>query len=68
MVLKQFSGYCPYKCATQKIIVEYKPVPMAGHSKPGYKKTGVNCENYHECQNLDSYGRCPLMIDAPSEP
>lgn len=68
MVFKQISGYCPYKCDTRKIIVEYKPVSMAGHLKPGYKKTSMNCENYHECQNLDSFGRCPLMVNAPAEP
>lgn len=65
---KSVSGHCPKIKGERNILVEYTSILMAGQLKPGYKKTAMRCDDYHECEFLDSYNRCPIMINAPEEP
>ncbi|MBE6105971.1 hypothetical protein [Anaerovibrio lipolyticus] len=62
------TGYCPMINDTYTIDVEYASVSILGQSQTNYKKTGFECPNVDSCNHLDSYGQCPLFIEAPNHP
>lgn len=63
-----YKGYCPQSNTNRIISIKLAEVSFIGDLSPEYKKMSFNCPDYDICNYLDSYGRCPLYIQAPSQP
>ncbi len=63
-----YQSHCPQLEKQHKIEIEYEELFFAGNLSPSYKKMGYNCDRSINCSHLDSYGRCPLLLQAPNDP
>lgn len=67
-IVSRYEGYCPQTKANQYIQIDFLETSCANQLTPTYKKMNFDCPDIAICKYLDSYGRCPLYIDAPDHP
>lgn len=69
MLVRTFvNGYCPKFENNATICVEYARIPILGQASCGYKKMSFECDYAEDCECLDAWGRCPILVAAPDEP
>ena len=63
-----FKSEGPHLGKSHLIIVEYAKIEVCGTTETLYKKMSYTCREGSDCTFKDEYGRCPLYLDAPSNP
>lgn len=63
-----FTGNCPYTNQPQTISITYYK-PLGSFTGNSFKKGEYSCSLNNECSYpKDSFGRCPVYLEAPRQP